>query len=261
MLLVGTNNGPNGPASGGNANEGDNEPLDEDPKPTEIVITSKTKTIVIGVGCAVGALVLAGFIGFYFIRYSNRRAEKEHSARKLREPIQTGPLFSPMSRPNGSNGGSGGNGTGGNSRYNELSSVTTDSLGTGSPTTTAKTEMVDMGGYNSAKMTPISAAHGLPASRVASPSLISRSTTPTPVAAPHAPPSRAASPVPGSPTPIAAMHAKMASPALASASWAVNGSTGHGEPRPSSLLTSPFIPAEDTSTNGQNPFEQRQYGH
>ncbi|KAG0331638.1 hypothetical protein BG000_010720, partial [Podila horticola] len=256
MLLVGTgaSNAPSAP--GGNNGV---DPSEEDPQPSEIVITSKTKTIVIGVGCAVGALILAGVVGFYFIRYSNKRAEQENSARKLREPIQSGPLFSPMDRSGG--------GGGAHSRYNELSSITTGSIGY-SPTTTAKTEMADLSGYNktgnnspafgSRSPTPIAAAHAgiLPSSRMGS-----RPSTPTPISAAHAPYSRAASPAPGSPTPIAAMHAKLASPTLASAGWA----TQNGE-RPTSLLTSSFVPAEEASSSrapspasGRNPFEQKQY--
>lgn len=259
MLLVGTGatNAPGAPGSGSGAGD----PSEEDPQPTEIVITSKTKSIVIGVGCAVVALILAGVVGFYYIRYSNKRAEQESSARKLREPIQSGPLFSPMDRSGGG---------GAHAKYNELSSITTGSIGTYSPTTTAKTEMADLSGYShSTKManspafgsrspTPIAAAHAgaLPSSRMGS-----RPSTPTPISAAYAPPSRAASPAPGSPTPIAAMHSKMASPTLAAAGWAQSGE------RPTSLLTSQFIPAEDTSSSSRapspasvrNPFEKKQY--
>ena len=257
MLLVGAGvtNAPNAPGSSGGASD-----PEEDPQPSEIVISSKTKSIVIGVGCAVVALILAGVVGFYYIRYSNKRAEQENSARKLREPIQSGPLFSPMDRSGGG---------GAHSKYNELSSITTGSIGTYSPTTTAKTEMADLSGYShgtkmanspafgSRSPTPIAAAHAgaLPSSRMGS-----RPSTPTPISAAYAPPSRAASPAPGSPTPIAALHSKMASPTLMSAGWAQSGE------RPTSLLTSSFIPAEDTSSSRapspasvRNPFEKKQY--
>ncbi|KAG0086374.1 hypothetical protein BGZ92_008188 [Podila epicladia] len=250
MLLVGTG-ASNAPSSPGSSNGVD--PNDEEPQPTEIVITDKTKSIVIGVGCAVGALVLAGVIGFYFIRYSNKRAEQENSARKLREPIQSGPLFSPMDRSGG--------GGGAHTKYNELSSITTGSIGY-SPTTTAKTEMADLSGYNkmgnsspafgSRSPTPIAAAH---AGIHASSRMGSRPSTPTPISAAHSH-SRAASPAPGSPTPIAALHSKLASPTLA---------TSNGE-RPTSLLTSSYVPAEEASSSrapspasGRNPFEQKQY--
>ncbi|KAG0026114.1 hypothetical protein BGZ82_009635 [Podila clonocystis] len=64
------------------------QPQDEDPSSGPVVISDRTKTIVIGVGCAVGALVLAGFIGFYYIRIKNKRAEQDLANKKLREPLQ-----------------------------------------------------------------------------------------------------------------------------------------------------------------------------
>ncbi|KAF9385180.1 hypothetical protein CPB97_005065 [Podila verticillata] len=64
------------------------QPQDEDPTSGTVVVSDRTKTIVIGVGCAVGALVLAGFVGFYYIRIKNKRAEQDLANKKLREPLQ-----------------------------------------------------------------------------------------------------------------------------------------------------------------------------
>ncbi|KAG0379867.1 hypothetical protein BGX24_011288 [Mortierella sp. AD032] len=61
---------------------------EDDPPTGDIEITDKTKNIIIGVGCAVGALVLAGLVGFYYIRFKNRRAVEKSANRKLREPLQ-----------------------------------------------------------------------------------------------------------------------------------------------------------------------------
>ncbi|KAG0303757.1 hypothetical protein BGZ98_006320 [Dissophora globulifera] len=63
-------------------------PTDE-PTPSSIEISDRTKSIVIGVGCAVGVLIFAGFVGFYFVRYKNKRAEQELASRKLREPLRS----------------------------------------------------------------------------------------------------------------------------------------------------------------------------
>ncbi|KAF9203939.1 hypothetical protein BGZ49_005878 [Haplosporangium sp. Z 27] len=57
--------------------------VDDNPGPVEI--TNQTKMIVIGVGCAVGVLVLAGVAAFYFIRYKNKRAEDNVAGEKLQE--------------------------------------------------------------------------------------------------------------------------------------------------------------------------------
>ncbi|KAF9426483.1 hypothetical protein BGZ94_006440, partial [Podila epigama] len=250
ILLVGSSAAP-GAGGAANSEDSDIDPLDEDEprRPDEIYISDKTKMIVIGVGCAVGALVLAGFVGFYVIRYGNKRAAKETAAQKLREPIQSGPLFPPVDRP--------GRGT----KYNELSSVTTGSVGAYSPTSTTRTEMVDMSeqgkmanspAFNSRSATPI-------APRNNNNNGISRPSTPTPIAAMHASsPSRAASPIltPGSPTPIAAMHARVSPPSMSA-----------GEQRPTSLLTSSFTPYEESSSTsrtpspaqGRNPFEEAQH--
>ncbi|KAG0345839.1 hypothetical protein BG004_002968 [Podila humilis] len=62
---------------------------DEDPASTgPVEVSDRTRTIVIGVGCAVGALILAGFVGFYYIRIKNKRAQKAAVNKKLREPLQ-----------------------------------------------------------------------------------------------------------------------------------------------------------------------------
>ncbi|KAF9939191.1 hypothetical protein BGZ65_011270 [Modicella reniformis] len=127
---------------------------EDDDEPSEIIITEKTKNILIGVGSAFGALVLAGFVGFYYIRYSNKRAAEKEMSKKLREPIQTGPLFPPMDRSNGSSHGLGNGGR--SARYNELASVTTGSLH--SPAMTTKTEIGELGVPLRAT-TPIAAAH------------------------------------------------------------------------------------------------------
>ncbi|KAG0213144.1 hypothetical protein BGX28_004970 [Mortierella sp. GBA30] len=59
----------------------------DDPTSGDIYISDRTKNIIIGVGCAVGVLIIAGVVGFYFIRYKNRRAEEELANQKLREPL------------------------------------------------------------------------------------------------------------------------------------------------------------------------------
>jgi len=144
-------------AAPGSHNPSETEPqVDDDVEPSEIVVSDKTKNILIGVGSAFGALILAGFIGFYYIRYSNKLAAEEEMSKKLREPIQTGPLFPPMDRSNGSSHGLGDGGRA--ARYNELSSVTTGSLSLNSPATT-KTEMAELGAKVSRAPTPIAAAH------------------------------------------------------------------------------------------------------
>ncbi|KAF8949150.1 hypothetical protein BGZ46_005189, partial [Entomortierella lignicola] len=170
----------------------------------DVVVTDKTKSIVIGVGCAFGFLILAGFVGFYYIRYSNKRAAEEQINKKLREPTQTGPLFPPTDRKN----------NGGSSRYNELASITTSGSIASPSMMGNKTEMSE-----------------LHAGR--SPALGSRS-----------------------PTPIAAAHVKM-TPTLSNLTVP---QSYNNNARPGSLLTSPFVPVEET----RNPFEQRssqQYEH
>jgi len=283
----------------------DPQPSD-DPDSGSIVVSGKTKTIVIGVGCAVGVLVLAGIVGFYVIRYHNRRAEEVHMAEKLRAPIQTGPMFGPSD--NNQRPGNGGAA----SRYNELSSFTTGSETIGSPATANPTEMMEMGPSapfaaspaGSRSPTPIAAAHaakmmelnnqgGRKGSESPVPSLMNakypavaivaaataaaakpgayaqnrtsqnssysstRPHSPTPVAATFA------SPLLGSqsPTPISAAHAKLISP---SSSPTLNNNTSASyssqQDRPTSLLTSPFVPVEDSSrapSLHRNPFEQR----
>ncbi|KAI1316706.1 hypothetical protein EDD11_009595 [Mortierella claussenii] len=227
MLFVGQ--GAQAPMPGSSPNPSDpNNPNSgvDDPQPTQIEITDKTKSIVIGVGCAVGALVFAGFVGFYVIRYSNRRAEEENAARKLREPIQSAPLFPPLDR---SNNGSASRAA----RYNELASVASASVTMGSPATTAaRTEMVDLSAPTKAY-----ASHHL----MASPVLGSRS-----------------------PTPIAAAHAKLGGGSSSSNSSLYGGGSPYisGSDRPGSLLTSSFVPSDENtrpSSPHKNPFEKQQY--
>ncbi|KAG0064877.1 hypothetical protein BGZ89_008765 [Linnemannia elongata] len=224
------------PGSSGGSSDGGT--FDDEPTPSSIVVSDKTKTIVIGVGCAVGVLVLAGVVGFYVIRYSNKRAAEEQMSKKLREPIQSGPLFAPMDRNNGGNGGAAGR------RYNELSSVTTGSetMGHSPATTTRTTEMVQLNG-----VTPI----GTPVMSSNSIALGSRS--PTPIAAAHAKAAAAAAAAAGgngsSPS-LLNPRSSITTPALAH-----HYSSG-GE-RPSSLLTSPFVPADEASGR-TSPFRQQQ---
>ncbi|KAF9110321.1 hypothetical protein BGX27_006503 [Mortierella sp. AM989] len=100
------------------------EPQPTDDVPGPVIITDKTKMVVIGVGCAVGVLILAGFVGFYFIRYKNRRAEQDSASKKLREPL---------SRPSSSVEG---DGFGGNQNV----------VGATGYAPVSKEEMVEMGG-------------------------------------------------------------------------------------------------------------------
>ncbi|CAO3571999.1 unnamed protein product [Mortierella alpina] len=215
ILFVGT--GAQAPPAGTNPN--DAEPLPEDdPQPSDIVVSDKTKSIVIGVGCAVGALVLAGFVGFYYIRYSNKRAAEEHASRKLREPIHAGPLFAPRT---------GGPGSGSSStiagrqaaKYNELASITTGSVG--SPATT-RTEMVELG--NPAPPTP----------GFASPALGSRS-----------------------PTPIAAAHSKLLSTPASPSSSTMSGNGRPASLLTSSFVPADER-SRSSSPQPRNPFEQRE---
>ncbi|KAF9159906.1 hypothetical protein BGX20_002746 [Mortierella sp. AD010] len=147
MLLVGTGS----QASAGVGSDDSDLDTDE-PDSGDIEVTEKTKRILIGVGCAVLALILAGFVGFYYIRYSNKRAAQDQINKKLREPMQSGPLFPPIDRSRDAN-----------SRYNELSSVAPSSVA--SPALTSRTEMGELGGSHlspalgSRSPTPIAAAH------------------------------------------------------------------------------------------------------
>ncbi|KAF9968746.1 hypothetical protein BGZ70_009024 [Mortierella alpina] len=95
---------------------------DDRPPDRQIFISDKTKTIIIGVGGAVGALILAGFFGFYFIRCMNRRAEEAAANRKLREPLHASSV-----EEGGSSGSLAKNkhDNGDGTRYSALSSVTT----------------------------------------------------------------------------------------------------------------------------------------
>lgn len=224
-------------APGSSGGSSDGGAIDDEPSPSSIVVSDKTKTIVIGVGCAVGALVLAGVVGFYVIRYSNRRAAEEQLSKKLREPIQSGPLFAPMDRHNGGNGGAG-------RRYNELSSVTTGSETMGhSPATTARTtEMIQLNGVS-----PI----GTPVMSSNSIALGSRS--PTPIAAAHAKAAAAAAAAGGNGNSPSLLNPRSS---ITTPSLAHHYSSGGGE-RPSSLLTSPFVPADEASGR-TSPFRQQQ---
>ncbi|KAF9537871.1 hypothetical protein EC957_007558 [Mortierella hygrophila] len=141
---------------------------DEDLPIGQIEITDKTKKIVIGVGCAVGALVLAGFVGFYYVRFKNRRAVEKSANRKLREPLQ----------PDQSRPGMGPGAAASHARYNELGSVTTSIVGY-SPLQRPG-EMVELGG-----MPPASSSSG--ASLSSRPQSVEyRSGSPTPIASRHA---------------------------------------------------------------------------
>ncbi|KAG0303211.1 hypothetical protein BGZ98_006895 [Dissophora globulifera] len=236
LLLIG---------SGTDSSSDGSDPTDtfpaEDPPSSDIVISSKTKSIVIGVGCAVGVLALAGIVGFYIIRCSNRRAAEEQASRKLREPIHSGPLFAPMDRP--SRNGSGLN-DGRAARYNELASVTSASVSMGSPAmSTTRTEMVELGNTSN---TPLAAHYA------ASPVLGSRSSTP--IAAHYASPTLGSR----SPTPIAAAHAKLSG---SSSGHLSSASSMMGQERPGSLLTSSFTPTDGSIRSPsphKNPFEQRE---
>ncbi|KAF9088730.1 hypothetical protein BGX29_003017 [Mortierella sp. GBA35] len=137
----------------------------EDDLPTgQIEITDKTKKIIIGVGCAVGALVLAGLVGFYYIRFKNRRAVEKSASRKLREPLQPD-----LTRP-----GTGPGASASHARYNELGSVTTSVAGY-SPLQPPG-EMVELGGMPSSSSS----------SSARRQSLDYRSGSPTPIASRHA---------------------------------------------------------------------------
>ncbi|KAF9143231.1 hypothetical protein BGX30_001007 [Mortierella sp. GBA39] len=225
----------------GSSTGSDGGTFDDEPSPSSIVVSDKTKTIVIGVGCAVGALVLAGVVGFYVIRYSNRRAAEEQMSKKLREPIHSGPLFAPMDRNNGGNGAAG-------KRYNELSSVTTESETMGhSPATTARTtEMVQFNG-----VTPI----GTPVMSPNSTALGSRS--PTPIAAAHAKAAAAAAAAGGN-----GNSPSMLSPRSSITTPALAHHYSSGGERPSSLLTSPFVPADEAQQQHyQNEIQMQQQQH
>ncbi|KAF9904621.1 hypothetical protein EC991_002551 [Linnemannia zychae] len=232
MLMIA--NSPGAPGSAAN----DPEISDDEPSPSDIVVSDKTKTIVIGVGCAVGLLVLAGIVGFYVIRHSNRRAAEEQMNKKLREPIQSGPLFAPMDRTNG-----GGNGGAAGRRYNELSSVTTGSETMGhSPATTART--TEMAQFNGASPigTPVM-NHNSSSSNSA---LGSRS--PTPIAAAYAKANAAANAGTNSPS-LLSPRSSIATPLAAH----------YNQDRPTSLLTSSFIPADEAAASGRtSPSRQQQ---
>ncbi|KAF9550620.1 hypothetical protein BGW38_009547, partial [Lunasporangiospora selenospora] len=135
MLLVGE--GVQQPLPSGDPNNPTKPDPEDEPSSGDIVVTDKTKTILIAVGCVVGLLIIAGFVAFYFIRYKNRRAEEEHQSKKLREPLA------------GSNGGTAGAASGG-AKYSELESVHTSMAGY-SP------ETVELGRVS----TPIASAHSM----------------------------------------------------------------------------------------------------
>ncbi|KAF9150065.1 hypothetical protein BG015_008124 [Linnemannia schmuckeri] len=167
MLLVGP--GVVGPSSQPDPSEPQPTSMPEDDLPIgQIEVSDKTKKIVIGVGCAVGALVLAGFVGFYYIRFKNKRAVEKSASRKLREPLQPD-----LSRP-----GMGPGAAASQARYNELGSVTTSVVGY-SPLQRPG-EMVELG-----RMPPAPSSSG--ASSSSRPhSFDYRSGSPTPIASRHA---------------------------------------------------------------------------
>ncbi|KAG0046566.1 hypothetical protein BGZ83_008265 [Gryganskiella cystojenkinii] len=177
MLLVGPGVIP--PPGGGNPDPSQDLPPEE-PESGPIVITDRTKTIVIGVGCAVGALVLAGFIGFYYIRFSNKRAVQAQISKKLREPLDHSPYGGSINGGGGSrngstiapNGGSGLFAAGSGTRYNELTSVTASIAGYSPVQNHQQSQqlpMVELNGQrpysdhdslsSSRPQTPIAAAH------------------------------------------------------------------------------------------------------
>ncbi|KAF9292765.1 hypothetical protein BGZ88_006137 [Linnemannia elongata] len=138
---------------------------EEDQPIGQIEISDKTKKIVIGVGCAVGALILAGFVGFYYIRFKNKRAVEKSANRKLREPLQ----------PDNSRPGMGPGASASHARYNELGSGATSVVGY-SPLQRPG-EMVELSG-----MPPSSGA----SSSSRPQSFDYRSGSPTPIANRHA---------------------------------------------------------------------------
>ncbi|KAF8942764.1 hypothetical protein BGZ47_006167 [Haplosporangium gracile] len=167
MLLVGP--GVVAPPSQSIPSDPQSPNMPEDDLPTgQIEITDKTKKVVIGVGCAVGALVLAGFVGFYYIRFKNKRAVEKSANRKLREPLQ----------PDLSRLGMGPGAAASQARYNELGSVTTSVVGY-SPLQRPG-EMVELGG-----MPPALSSSGASLSS-RSQSFDYRSGSPTPIAFRHA---------------------------------------------------------------------------
>jgi len=90
MLLVGPGvasapGAPPPPPSQSDSSELPPTDPDDEPGPRTVIVTDRTKHILIGVGSAVGALFLAGFVGFYFILYKNKHAERESINKKLRE--------------------------------------------------------------------------------------------------------------------------------------------------------------------------------
>ncbi|KAI1302824.1 hypothetical protein EDD11_005494 [Mortierella claussenii] len=230
MLLVGPGviPAPGSPAP-------DPQPVDDTPNPGDIVISDRTKTIVIGVGCAVGVLILAGIVGFYIIRYKNKRAEQDQANRKLREPLHPSHLEHANGGLDGSRGtgGAEGAGEGGGeegvapgaaARYHELSSVNTSIAGF-APSTHG--EMVELGGMPPARG---SFSHSRPQS-----------------------PTRSGS---YSPTPIAAQHSRLSGYTPSTLSH--QPSPAFVNDRPASLLTSSFTPPEeDYSERGPANREQR----
>ena len=167
MLLVGP--GVVTPPNQPNPSDPSSPTSPEDDLPTgQIEISDKTKKIVIGVGCAVGALVLAGFVGFYYIRFKNRRAVEKSANRKLREPLQ----------PDHTRPGMGPGAAASQARYNELGSVAPSVAGY-SPLQRPG-EMVELGGMPPAPSSPGASLSSRPQS------FDYRSGSPTPIASRHA---------------------------------------------------------------------------
>ena len=83
-----------------------------------------------------------------------------------------------------------------------------------------------------------------------------RPQTPTSIAAAFASPQLGSQ----SPTPISAVHSKYVGGPSSSALKNNNGGADFSHDRPTSLLTSPFVPVEDdlgSSSPHRNPFDQR----
>ncbi|KAF9997425.1 hypothetical protein BGZ80_009142 [Entomortierella chlamydospora] len=124
-------------------------------------ITHKTKMIIIGVGCAVGVLILAGIVGFYFIRYKNKRAEHDSANKKLRTPL---------SSSSDESGGFGSNQGGSAAHHDGLMGITTSNSGyvPVSKSEIEESEMVEVGGARPAPFTAQSYSNVRPASLLTS---------------------------------------------------------------------------------------------
>ncbi|KAG0259409.1 hypothetical protein DFQ27_004069 [Actinomortierella ambigua] len=292
---------PNAPGTPGNSGNGGNEdsqqqqpqqPSSPQQGPTNvdedgnIIVSDQTKSIVIGVGCAVGVLVLAGIVGFYVIRYRNKRAAEEEQSRKLREPIRQGPLFPPSSSGRSSPTGGGisdGSGDGnagmvattahtarlGQSRYNELSSNVSTSDDHGDQFSNHRhsqtTEMSEFGGGAAMMMVPPPPLRTATPPPPASSSQSSASPRPsTPIAAQHAKHFRGSSSSSSSAAFSPTMTYSLSPLATATANnnhhpngQLLSGTASSGD-RPVSVLTSSFIPMEDEADHRKKQQQQQQ---